>query len=147
MWGSPGTMLAARAMHDWTGEERWLEAWRESAEALHGPPRPRRALDAAALRQDAAASSARRTVWSAIVHALLQVESEWSESLRRETAEILAREAIVEDGLATWPAVAGGPLVPPATARSGCSGATARPGWSRPRRRTSTRSSCSPAPS
>src|SRR5205807_10536523 len=39
------------------------------------------------------------------VHALLQVESAWSESLRRETAELLAREAIVEDGLANWPAV------------------------------------------
>jgi lantibiotic modifying enzyme len=47
-----------------------------------------------------------------IVHALLQAESEWSESLPRETAEILAREAIVEDGLATWPAGAGGPLAP-----------------------------------
>jgi lantibiotic modifying enzyme len=47
------------------------------------------------------------------VHALLQVESEWSESLPREAAEILAREAIVEDGLATWPATAGGPLAPP----------------------------------
>jgi hypothetical protein len=46
------------------------------------------------------------------VHALLQVESEWSESLRRETAEILAREAIVEDRLATWPAGAGEPLAP-----------------------------------
>ena len=34
MWGSPGTLLAARAMHEWTGEERWAEAWRESAEAL-----------------------------------------------------------------------------------------------------------------
>src|SRR5205823_3987447 len=31
MWGSPGTMLAAQAMHERTGEERWAEAWRESA--------------------------------------------------------------------------------------------------------------------
>jgi hypothetical protein len=30
MWGSPGTMLAAAAMHDLTGEARWLELWRES---------------------------------------------------------------------------------------------------------------------
>jgi hypothetical protein len=34
MWGAPGTMLAARAMLEWTGEERWAEAWRESAEAV-----------------------------------------------------------------------------------------------------------------
>ena len=34
MWGSPGTMLAARAMLDWTGEERWADAWRTSAARL-----------------------------------------------------------------------------------------------------------------
>jgi hypothetical protein len=34
MWGSPGTMLAADAMHRWTGEPRWKEAWRESADRL-----------------------------------------------------------------------------------------------------------------
>ena len=34
LWGAPGTMLAARAMHDWTGEERWADAWRESAESV-----------------------------------------------------------------------------------------------------------------
>jgi hypothetical protein len=33
-WGSPGTMLAADAMRAWTGEPRWKEAWRESAEHL-----------------------------------------------------------------------------------------------------------------
>jgi lantibiotic modifying enzyme len=47
-----------------------------------------------------------------IVHALLQVENEWSESLPPEAAQILAREAIVEDKLATWPAGVGGPLAP-----------------------------------
>ena len=31
MWGSPGTMLAAAAMHELTGEARWLDLWRESA--------------------------------------------------------------------------------------------------------------------
>ena len=30
-WGSPGTMLAATAMHERTGEARWLDLWRESA--------------------------------------------------------------------------------------------------------------------
>ena len=36
MWGSPGTMLAAAALHALTGEERWLELWRESAAWLRG---------------------------------------------------------------------------------------------------------------
>jgi hypothetical protein len=34
MWGTPGTMLAAEAMLAWTGEARWEEAWRASAESL-----------------------------------------------------------------------------------------------------------------
>jgi hypothetical protein len=34
MWGSPGTMLAARVLHERTGEPRWLELWDGSAELL-----------------------------------------------------------------------------------------------------------------
>src|SRR5262249_6681289 len=34
LWGSPGTMVAARAMFDRTRDERWRRAWEESAEAL-----------------------------------------------------------------------------------------------------------------
>ena len=109
--GLAGTMLIAQAMHGWTGEQRWADAWRESAEALMG----RRDEDGIWTQQ--LYGKPGRHLGPAhglvgIVHALLQVESEWSESLPRETAEILAREAIVEDGLATWPAAAGGPLAP-----------------------------------
>jgi hypothetical protein len=34
MWGSPGTMLAAAAMHERSGAPEWVEAWRESAQWL-----------------------------------------------------------------------------------------------------------------
>jgi lantibiotic modifying enzyme len=34
MWGAPGTMHAAIAMHEWTGEERWAELFRSSARSL-----------------------------------------------------------------------------------------------------------------
>lgn len=34
MWGSPGTMLAAHAMHERTGTAEWARAWRESAQRL-----------------------------------------------------------------------------------------------------------------
>ena len=34
MWGTPGTLIAARAMLDWTGDERWRDAWQASADAL-----------------------------------------------------------------------------------------------------------------
>src|SRR5215203_1448099 len=33
-WGAPGTLLAAQAMGEWTGEPRWEEAARETATAL-----------------------------------------------------------------------------------------------------------------
>jgi hypothetical protein len=34
LWGAPGTMVAALAMHDLTGQARWSELWRESADVL-----------------------------------------------------------------------------------------------------------------
>ena len=36
MWGSPGTMIAAQVLHERTGDERWREAWHDSAELLWG---------------------------------------------------------------------------------------------------------------
>ena len=106
MWGSPGTMLAARAVHEWTGEERWAEAHRESAQALLD----RR--EASGLWVQRLYGAQHRFLGPAhglvgIVHALLP-----EDDLRRETAAILTDEAIVEDGFATWPALAGGNLEP-----------------------------------
>ena len=34
MWGTPGTTLVAEAMLAWTGEPRWNEAWRASADRV-----------------------------------------------------------------------------------------------------------------
>jgi len=34
LWGAPGTMHAALAMREWTGEERWAELFRSGARAL-----------------------------------------------------------------------------------------------------------------
>jgi Lanthionine synthetase C-like protein len=111
MWGSPGTMLAAHAMHGWTGEERWAEAWRESADALVA----RRGDDGLWTQQ--LYGNVRRFLGPAhglvgIVHALLQGAHERSDVLRHDTAAILAREAVVEDCLANWPALEGGAVVP-----------------------------------
>jgi len=110
MWGSPGTMLAARTLHGWTGEERWLDAWRESAEALLA-----RRDHEGLWTQQLFGGEPHRHLGPAhgfvgIVHALLQVEGDWSEGLRQDAAELLAREAVVEDGLVNWPLRAGGEL-------------------------------------
>jgi Lanthionine synthetase C-like protein len=109
MWGSPGTLLAAHAMHEWTGQDSWAQAWSESAEAL-GSRR-----DDDFLWTQRLYGQARRFLGPAhglvgIVHALLQRPGERNESLERETAARLAEEAVVEDGLANWPALAGGEL-------------------------------------
>jgi len=34
LWGSPGTMLVAMTMHEWTGEERWADLFRTDARRL-----------------------------------------------------------------------------------------------------------------
>jgi Lanthionine synthetase C-like protein len=104
LWGSPGTMLAARPMHDWTGEERWADAWRKSADLLLA----RREDDGIWTQQ--LYGKAYRFLGPghglvANVHALLP-----DHDLRVETNAVLAREAIVEDGLANWPPLAGGDL-------------------------------------
>ena len=111
MWGLPGTRLAAHAMHDWTGEERWAHAWAESADALLA----RRGEDGTWTQQ--LHGSTFRDIGPVHgmvgnVHALLQRGGEGNEILERETASVLMDEAVVEDGLANWPAQAGGDLRP-----------------------------------
>jgi lantibiotic modifying enzyme len=111
MWGSPGTLLAAQAMHEWTGEERWVQAWHESAEALLA----RRDEDCLwTQRLYGQTNRYLGPVHGLVgnVHALLQRPGERNEALERETASVLRDEAVVEEGLATWPALAGGDLVP-----------------------------------
>jgi hypothetical protein len=109
MWGSPGTMLAALALHGWTGESRWVEAWQESAEALNA------ARDAEGLwTQRIQADEENRYLGP--VHGLLgnvhALRAGGDEGAVPAAAEVLAREAVLEDGLANWPALAGGDLVP-----------------------------------
>jgi hypothetical protein len=103
MWGSPGTLLAACAMLAWTGDSRWSEAWNESAEALHA-------------RRDADGLWVQRLYGDELrgltpphglvgnVQALLPLlDKARAETLRRDTGAILARAAVVENGLANWP--------------------------------------------
>jgi Lanthionine synthetase C-like protein len=94
MWGTPGTLVAAVAMG-------WDDLARESADALMS-------------RRDADGLWTQR-LWgrsfqgvgtvhglSGNVLALLQVDDARNDSLRRESAAVLARLATREDGLANW---------------------------------------------
>lgn len=101
MWGAPGTMLAARVLHERTGEARWQEAWQESADEL------RRRRDADGLWTQRLYGNELRGLGpahGAAGNALALGEPE-------PTATAIARAAVVEDGLANWPAGAGEELV------------------------------------
>jgi hypothetical protein len=112
MWGSPGTMIAARSLYDGTGEARWLELWRQSAERL------RREWDG------------ETNVWTQHLHGsevrylgpvhgfagcVLALSAEPDEELARRVGEVMRREAVEEDGLVNWPPVASEPLEQPRT--------------------------------
>ena len=98
-WGAPGTMLAAHAMHAWTGEQRWRDAWTESADEL----RSRRGADGLWTqhfgdREQRLLGSAHGAVGNQL--ALLQgapIED------ARDVGEMLERAAVVEGPLANWP--------------------------------------------
>jgi lanthionine synthetase-like protein len=97
MWGAPGTLLAALAMHEWTGEARWVEAGRESATAL----RARRGEDGLWRQDDDYRGLG--TVHGAAGNTLALLRLERDDAVAVETAAVLARYAFREDGLANWP--------------------------------------------
>lgn len=112
MWGSPGTMLAARALYDATGEARWLELWRQSADWL------RREWDE------------ETNLWTQHLYGkdvrylgpahgfagcVLALSAERDDDLTRRAGEVVRREAIEQDGLANWPPLASAPLEHPRT--------------------------------
>jgi lantibiotic modifying enzyme len=111
MWGVPGTLLAARALAEWTGEERWRDAVAESAEALW------RRRDADGYWTQRLYGDTYRGLGPAhgivgnVLTLLDVLDDERRASLEQQTAALLAHEAVVEDGLANWPIRAGGNLV------------------------------------
>ena len=103
MWGAPGTLIAARAMLEWTGEDRWRDACTETAEAIWS----RRGEDGIWLQRSYGQELRGLTPphgLVGIVQALASVLDDVRRAtLERETAAILERLAVVEDGLANWP--------------------------------------------
>jgi hypothetical protein len=100
MWGAPGTMIAARIMLEHTGERRWADAWEDSAQAV----RDRREPDghwAYKLYGDVYRGLGPAHGVVGNVAALLQGGRD--EALERETAALLERRAVQEDGAANWP--------------------------------------------
>ncbi len=116
MWGAPGTMLAAAELHRRTGEERWADAWRESADGLL------RSRGEDGLWRSQLYGELRRSLTPphgvvGNVHALLDggdlLAAEDGEALREETSALLRRQAVVANALANWPTGADSSLAEP----------------------------------
>jgi hypothetical protein len=111
MWGSPGTLVAARLMRDWTGDRRWSDAWEESARALL----ERRDGDGLWTQilyghRDRMLGPAHGYV--GVVLALGQgLDARRRAALHETSNDVLARFAVVEDGLANWSPAEGEGLV------------------------------------
>lgn len=100
MWGAPGTMIAARAMLDETGDERWADAWRESAEAVRG----RRDDDGLwTYRLYGGTYRGLGPAHGLVGNAAALLQGGRDEQLERETNAALRRAAVLEDGAANWP--------------------------------------------
>jgi lantibiotic modifying enzyme len=114
MWGAPGTLLAAHTLLERTGEDRWRDAWRESADALWG----RRAADGLWTQRLYGQEYRGLTPPHGVVGNVLMLlrggdllGDERRAALPLETAALLERTAVVEDGLANWPTAEGRELV------------------------------------
>jgi lantibiotic modifying enzyme len=114
MWGAPGTMLAAAELYRRTGEKRWADVWRESAQAVL------ESREADGLWRSSLYGELRRSLTPphgvvGNVHALLDgrelLDSTQRETLQSETNDLLRRTVVVENGLASWPSQADGSLV------------------------------------
>src|SRR5918912_3836210 len=86
-WGAPGTLLAALAIGEWTGEPRWEEAARETATAL----RARRGEDGLWRQDDDYRGFTTLHGLAGNTLALLRFEPD--DALARESAAVLARHA------------------------------------------------------
>ena len=102
-WGAPGSLIAARAMYEWTHEERWRDVWNQTADALLA----RRDEDGfwkQRLYGQVYTSLTPPHGVTGNVQALLPLlDDRRAEELERKTAAALAGSAHRENGLANWP--------------------------------------------
>jgi lantibiotic modifying enzyme len=103
MWGAPGTMLAARAMLDWTGEERWADAWRESAEAVWSARETDGLWTNRLYGQTYRSLTPPHGLVGNVAALRPALEDARREQLEQETRTVLSRLAVTEDGLTNWP--------------------------------------------
>jgi len=110
MWGTPGTLIAARAMIEWTGGDDWREACRDSAESIWR----RRADDGFWVQRLHGTTERRLDPPHGLVGNVLALRDAIADDrcaqLHEETSALLDQTVVVEDGLANWPMWLGAPL-------------------------------------
>ena len=119
MYGHPGHMALAAQLHARTGEERWAASWSAGAERLLAEWRHDDELGAWLWTQKLGTHETRYVGPAhglvGNVRVLLRGGELLSAGLRDEVqsraVESLKRLAVVEDGLANWPPIAGGSLI------------------------------------
>jgi hypothetical protein len=107
--GAPGTMLAARALLERTGDERWAAAWRESAEILWERREPDGFWVYPPYGKAPGAGHGIAVNATILLAGGELLPAERREPLLRDTAAALAATAFREDGLANWPMEASDP--------------------------------------
>ena len=115
VWGSPGTMLAARAMLERTGDERWRELWLDSARWLWDEWRRDGAHDCFLWTQQLYGSTVSyfgpAHGFAGNVAALAQLlPPDRCDELAIRAGDAVSRLAYREDGLVNWAPLAGGEL-------------------------------------
>jgi hypothetical protein len=117
MFGHPGHMAIAAELHARTGEERWAELWSAGADRLLAEWRHDEELDAWLWTQRSGEQEVR---YLGAAHGLVGnvrvllrgglLPPEARAEVERRAVQTLSRLAVVEDGRANWPAVAGDAL-------------------------------------
>jgi Lanthionine synthetase C-like protein len=103
MWGAPGTLIAARAMLEWTEDQRWRDTWQESADALLARREPDGFWVQRLYGQELRGLTPPHGLVGNVQVLLPLLGDERAAALKHETATVLVRSAFVDDGTANWP--------------------------------------------
>jgi hypothetical protein len=102
-WGAPGTLIAARLMHEWTGEQRWRAVRDDTAEAVWLRREDDGLWTGRLYGQEVKGLTPPHGLVGNVQVLRPVLDARRRRALERDTAAILARTAIREDGLANWP--------------------------------------------
>jgi hypothetical protein len=113
MWGASGTLIAAHAMLTWTGEDRWRSAWQENADALWARRDDEGLWTQRLYGQEFRSLTPPHGLVVNVQAMSPLLDAQRRDALERDSAAVLARTAVLEDGLANWPPRVGRELLGP----------------------------------